>query len=481
MNNLILQEIIDKITGVTTVHCGDLNSSVYYQEMRDAILGVSGLKLGSLNEVIYLQQVRNAILGVPDGQFGNLPARVYLQEIRDAFSGITARKEGVLDDGIYLREINGVAHTTAATTYTISGTVYDADGSTAVVGATVALGALSAISGADGTYTISIIPSGTSGSMTCTKTGKAFAAITIAAMSGNLTSQNYTAEIDTTCPTITPTLGSELLTNPDFEGAFTDGLGASWSKSGTPTVTQETTTKHGGSNSQKVVGDAGGVYNTSGGGTTIGTLYRLSAFVYVEAGTARMDTADNTNISAGGLSATTTSAAWIELLITGRSRKTTSDGPFVKAVAAGTTYYVDDASKKSITLSTCLSLLGAIARQDTVYACHPTLGIGPQAGIVVNYLDANNFVLALIDRARGKAELLKRTGSGTWTSLIDAAFTYSAGAELKIVVSGTTYQLWYNGAQIGINQTVSDSLGTGFYGFATDASAAVGVVTTNPT
>lgn len=79
----------------------------------------------------------------------------------------------------------------APATYTISGTVYDADGSTAVQSATVALGAYNATSAADGTYTISNIPAGTSGSMTCTKTGYSWTVITVAAMSGNLTGQNY--------------------------------------------------------------------------------------------------------------------------------------------------------------------------------------------------------------------------------------------------------------------------------------------------
>lgn len=76
--------------------------------------------------------------------------------------------------------------------YTITGTVYDSDGTTAVQSATVALGALSATSAADGTYTISDVPAGTSGSMTCTKAGYIWTAITVSAMSGNLTGQNYT-------------------------------------------------------------------------------------------------------------------------------------------------------------------------------------------------------------------------------------------------------------------------------------------------
>lgn len=79
-----------------------------------------------------------------------------------------------------------------AAVYSIAGIVYDADGTTAVAGATVALGAYSAVSGADGTYTITGIPPGESGSMTCTLAGYSWTAITVAAMSGNLTAQNYT-------------------------------------------------------------------------------------------------------------------------------------------------------------------------------------------------------------------------------------------------------------------------------------------------
>jgi hypothetical protein len=80
----------------------------------------------------------------------------------------------------------------APATYTISGTVYDADGSTAVEGATVTLGELTGTSAANGTYTIADVPPGTNGSMTCTKAGYLWAAISISAVSDNLTGQNYT-------------------------------------------------------------------------------------------------------------------------------------------------------------------------------------------------------------------------------------------------------------------------------------------------
>lgn len=80
----------------------------------------------------------------------------------------------------------------APNTYSISGLVLDSDGATGVSGSAVALGAYSAISGVTGAYVISGIPAGTSGSLTCTKTGYSWTAISVAAMSGNLTAQNFT-------------------------------------------------------------------------------------------------------------------------------------------------------------------------------------------------------------------------------------------------------------------------------------------------
>jgi hypothetical protein len=93
---------------------------------------------------------------------------------------------------IAIHLVDGVLGGGGVSAYTISGTVYDADGSTPVEGATVTLGELTDTSAADGTYTIADVPAGTSGSMTCTKTGYSWTAITVAAMSGNLTTQNYT-------------------------------------------------------------------------------------------------------------------------------------------------------------------------------------------------------------------------------------------------------------------------------------------------
>lgn len=82
----------------------------------------------------------------------------------------------------------------APATYTISGVVYDADGTTAVAGATVALGELTATSAANGSYTITGVEAGiVTAGMTCTKSGYSFPSIPITEpVSGNLTAQNFT-------------------------------------------------------------------------------------------------------------------------------------------------------------------------------------------------------------------------------------------------------------------------------------------------
>lgn len=291
-------------------------------------------------------------------------------------------------------------------------------------------------------------------------------------------------EINTTAPAITPTYGSNRLTatyNPDFEkaGTWTGGVAPSWTKSSTPTCTQETTTIHGGSNSQKVVGDDGGVYNASGGATIVGVWYRFSAYVYLGAGKARIDGTAGSNVL-GNSATLATLSTWTDVFFTNRALTTDGDGPYINIQQAGTTMYVDDAANKTITFSSMRALVGTMTRKNTTYVCHPTAPVGIQVGMLIEYVDDNNFIMALIDRAQGKGQLLTRV-AGTFTSKVNANITYSAGAELKIIASGTTYQLWYNGAQVGTNQTISDTLGSGVYAFSSDASGDVGTVTTNPT
>lgn len=126
----------------------------------------------------------------------------------------------------------GILGSSAAPTYTISGTI--TDGASAVAGVTVALGALSAVSGADGTYTISSIPAGTSGTLTATKTGWTFGTISIAAMSGNLTGQNIAPTYFQLTGTTT---GAQTLTLQGMTVATAKTVVVDWGDNNTNTYT----------------------------------------------------------------------------------------------------------------------------------------------------------------------------------------------------------------------------------------------------
>lgn len=86
----------------------------------------------------------------------------------------------------------GVRVGTGGGGYSIAGIVYDADGTTVVQGATVELSEYSAVSAIDGSYMIEGIPPGTSGAMTCTKTGYSWTPIVVTEISESLISQHFT-------------------------------------------------------------------------------------------------------------------------------------------------------------------------------------------------------------------------------------------------------------------------------------------------
>lgn len=118
---------------------------------------------------------------------------------------------------------------------------------------------------------------------------------------------------------------------------------------------------------------------------------------------------------------------------------------------------VDNASLKALTLSELFATknFGAARVASSIKA---TIVSGNPCGLIVNLDSASspaNFVIGYHDGATAK---LDKCVAGTYTNLISATTTYSAGAAIEIKQpSAGTYQLWYNSVQVGADQSVADA------------------------
>jgi hypothetical protein len=394
----------------------------------------------------------------------------------------------------------------AAPTYSISGTVYESDDTTAVQGATITLGSTTATSAADGTYTLSGLAAGASGSMTCTKYGYTWTAISIAAMSGNLTGQNYTTvsydfpfaalsngalpagitgstwAIASGQAANSPTLGSELLTDGGLEATYTAGLCATLTKSGSPTVAQSADVHAGGST--KAQEYTGTINNDAVNFTAVGSLTG-KWIQYSGWGKRTAGTSDKTGIARFG-----------NVFPAGFSQiRNIKDAAYTQKISVGLAYaasqtlyaaingstpfdtvVVDDFSMKQITaaemyatrsyhqadmalklylggLSGNNGTVGIVGRLDSTSNPQNYLLVGVTIG---GSLSVPTAEVAYIS--------LAKVVGGTVTVLIAST---SLGAlvvnndTLELVCSGNDVSIYYNGTQKGTTQTVSDAGITG--------------------
>lgn len=236
--------------------------------------------------------------------------------------------------------------------------------------------------------------------------------------------------ISTNKNVITPSLGSELITNGDMSSS------TGWTVSNPPwSIGSGVATSNGtvGEMSQSVL--------------TIGNWYQNSYTLSRTSGTFLAVFGQQNGLSR------TTSGTFLE---TGR-QTSNALARFYSNSYNGT---LDDASFKLLTLS---SLFSSVSTSDTdvIADAGVTLTSGTQAGVVTN-LDSTsspaNFLIAYHDGTNVK---LDKNVGGTYTNLISAAATYSAGATLRVITytsSGSLkVRVYYNNALVGSEQTVSDA------------------------
>lgn len=253
----------------------------------------------------------------------------------------------------------------------------------------------------------------------------------------------------------TPTLGSELLSDGGFENWNSATDLVSWIETigGTSTINRESSIIHGGTYAARIDIDGSNTYSDIAQSSVVqvGGWYLVTVYAKTSTGTASV------RVGIGGsLTSYTPTTDYTQLLLTARSVGTSIQ--FNRNSATGASLYFDTASTKQLTLATLLATTQGTGTQTPLAKVY-AIAANTQAG-VIGWLDnpasPQNFVIALRNGS-GNVNLTKCV-AGTYTNLISISSTFVQDAAIEIRrPSGNTFQLWYNGSQVGTNQTINDT------------------------
>ena len=93
-------------------------------------------------------------------------------------------------------------------------------------------------------------------------------------------------------------------------------------------------------------------------------------------------------------------------------------------------------------------------KADIVISCNMTVPANTFS-ICVRWVDENNFIM--LRRTTTNLQLVKVV-AGTPTTVSDVGVTYVAGAPVRLICSGTKFQMFYNSANVSTEQTISDAV-----------------------
>jgi hypothetical protein len=138
------------------------------------------------------------------------------------------------------------------------------------------------------------------------------------------------------------------------------------------------------------------------------------------------------------------------------------------SMAAGEIAWLDNLVLRRLTPAEVFGFPASAARQfsgDVIVRALMTVATGDLGGVFCK-LDSSsnpqNYIMAFITRDSNAAFQMYKVVGGVTTSLVLAsananAGTYRDGAMLEIRTSGTSVEMWYDGAICGTTQTVSDA------------------------
>lgn len=92
-------------------------------------------------------------------------------------------------------------------------------------------------------------------------------------------------------------------------------------------------------------------------------------------------------------------------------------------------------------------------KADLIITVNCTLSSGTMS-LIVRWVDENNHVRVTLTSTNCQ---LVKVVAGTPTTVSDVAYTYSAGAELRIVCQGSEFRRFYNNAAVGAAFTIADA------------------------
>lgn len=260
----------------------------------------------------------------------------------------------------------------------------------------------------------------------------------------------------------TPTLGSELGTDPGLEAAYSAGLCGTLSKGGSPTVA-ESADVHGGSKAQEFTATAttDRVFRTF----TVAANKWISASIYGKRPAGATGTANFRLSNSGGSTHNNpiTTAAYTQLVNTLRTVSGGAGTTIVyPAIDTGSssfdTVVLDDYSLTEITPATMYATVDGLNNYLNVTGRFHAITNTTSAGIVGWLDDAANPQNLLKAYREGNALKLDKYVGGTPTNLITigSAFVVEERIEIRRP-SGNIFQLWFNDRQLGTDQTVSDA------------------------
>lgn len=260
----------------------------------------------------------------------------------------------------------------------------------------------------------------------------------------------------------TPTLGAELISNGDAE---TGNPPTGWTQGGTPTTfIQSNEQAHGGTFSLKMITDQASEQAFSPAfSTTTGKWYfyslwaRPTAVVNERLGITRGSGAAGDNFLKSSPANT-----WTQHFAAYRE---TAGGAGAKigvyTTAAAQTVYVDDASAKEIDIASSIATVETNRSDATIQAAisRGTLAsLASQSGLALRVDSTSNPQNFLIAYINGTTAYLDQYKAGVITNLRNGAITYGADKVLKVTLSGTTAQLFYDNVQVGANATVDAAI-----------------------